>query len=299
MPVFLLVLALLWAAPSATATDPPEEFVAATNLDASTIELASQLRQMILMQAGQFPEPAGTRYRELMTDALDEDALRQRVRDRLAREDESDLEMALAWLRQPDVAPMIELVTEAERDPRAQVAIQMYATTGQLGRHEVTPEREAILHDYMDASGATEAAATALIDLILMSAAFNARLLDTELQPEDEIRAQAAMVGDQMAAPMMAAALFAFRELPDEDVAAFSAAADAPGARAYNRIAAAAQSAAVVGALGDAGEAFMAEVEAMAASGEFDLEGWRAQTRAQMEQMQQGPPPPGADGHAH
>lgn len=292
MHILLLVLALVWAAPAALEVDPVEEFVSAANLDESTLELASQLRQMILMQAWQFPEPAGTRYRELMTDALDEDALRQRVRTYLATEAETaDLRLALEWLQRPDVAPMMQLVADAEHDPRAQVAIQMYATTGQLGRYEVSAEREAIVRTYMEASGAMEAASTALIDLILMSAAFNARLLETEAQPEDEIRAQAAMVGDQMAAPMMAAALFAFRELPDEDVATFAAAADDPGARAYTRLAAAAQSAAVVGALGDAGDAFMDAVEALDASGEFDLDAWRAQTRTQMEQMQQGPPP--------
>ena len=300
----ILTLCLLLAAPAALAQVPEERaeaFIETADLDRSTTDFAAQLRQMVMMQSAQFPAPAGELFTERLGAGLEDEAIRQRLRDYVTEHAHADsLEAALAWSEQPIIASGLAQIREASTDPRAEVPIQMYAQTGQLGRHTVTPEREELAREYMRNTGADQAATEMMMELMVESSRFNAMLLDTEMPQEDVLRAQVRQqFGDQMTAPMRAMVLYATREVDTDQFAEFVEMSDTDAARYYNRLATDGMTDAVVGGMMDGAQQFLRELEALDAAGELDLDAWRQSTLEQMQQqMPQAPAGEGEDAAA-
>jgi hypothetical protein len=293
-PLAFVALMLVPTARAQVEADPVERFIEVANLESGTSALASQILQMVSMQAGQFPEPVRSLYVERMGDALREEVVVERQRAYLMTgADPGRMEAALTWAALPEVAPLIMLINEASTDAGAQVPVQMYAQTGQLGRHRVTPEREALVQRYIDAVMGREDAVSVMEDLIVASAHFNAMLLATEMPDEAELRAQVRQeMGDQLAAPLRGVVLYALRDIDDPTVEAFAAAGREDGAHHFNDLAAEAGSHAVVGSMAEGAQAFVADVQALDAAGEFDLGAWRQRV---LQQIQQHTPQAGPD----
>jgi hypothetical protein len=274
-------------------------FIEAAELDRSTVAFAAQFRQLLLMQANQFPPPAAEAYREEFTAALSDENIEARLRAYIGDHVKAEaLEAALSWREDPAIAPRMARLDSASADPRAQVPVQMYGTTGRLGRHEVTPDREALARRYVEVTGTGAAAVELMADLVVASNQLSARLLQAESPSEEALRAEVArQFGIEGAIPIRGYFLYAFRDVADDEVAAFVEASDSDAARLYGRLVGAAMSYAVVGAISAAGAAFLGRLAQLDAAGDVDLEAWRDAARAQMRDASHvaGAPPPAAD----
>jgi hypothetical protein len=288
LALFLLLVPV--AAHAQVSAAQADAFVEGAGLDAQAEVASGQILQLTQMQAGQLPEPLRAPYTEAFTRELSAEAIQARLRAHVAAHAApAELEAAQAWAADPEVAAMQERERTAATDPGAQVAVQMYAMSGRLGRHEVTPERVAQVDRYLEASGASEAAVDLMVGLVVGSSQMNAALLGTEAPLEAELREGVrAQLAEPLAASARGQALYAFREVSDEELEAYVARTEEPSGQYYNRIASEAVRAAIVGGLEDAGEAFVADLRRLEASGELDLEAWRAQALQQMQQQMQG-----------
>ncbi len=277
MPRLLtLCFALLFASPAfaQVSDDLADAYLDTAELPAQVSAVGDQIGQQIQFQAGQFPEPAQAPFLEIYTEALSADALRERVRSYVIAEGKADsVEAALPWYDQPLVAQMQALEDSSSSDSNAQVAVQMYAMTGSFTTTEITPEREAQMDRYLAITGDSESFIDLYLDIIVASQHSTAAISGEEPPPADTIRARMRpMLESNIGSAVRGSALYAYRDVTDEDFEAYLALVDTPEAQYANRLNRGAMSTALVGAITDAGEAFAQTLFDLDAAGEIDLD---------------------------
>ncbi len=284
----LPLLVLCWALPASAqvSADPgsgpgqvlAEAYLEASGLPARVGEIGDQIAQQIQVQAGQFPEPAQGPFREIYGEALGADALAARLRAYVAAEGDADsLRAALAWYEQPLVARMQALEDSASTDDNAQVAVQMYAMTGSFASTEITPEREAQTDRFLAATGGTDAAVDLYLDIIVASQGATSAVSGEDAPPADSVRAQMRpMLESNVGGAIRGSTLYAYRDVADADLDAFIALLETPAGQYATRLNREAVSAALVGAITDAGEAFAQTLLKLDAEGAIDLDEMRA-----------------------
>ena len=295
MPRLLVaLLLLLLAGPSlAQVSDGlAEAYVETTHLDEAIASIAEQFTAQIGMQAGQLPEPAREPFVEIYGAALSPDALAERLETYVAEAGDADsIRAVLAWYEQPLAQEMQAIERAADDDDQAQVALQMYAMTGAFTDYTPSPERQAQMDRYLEVSGSTGAFVDLYTDVIVASAGSMQEISGEEPPPADSIRAVVRpQLENQIVNSLRGGLLYTYREVEDDTVDAYLDLLDEPAARYTNRLGPAAMSAALVGALTDAGEAFSQRLMELDAAGEIDLDAMRAemeQRAAQQRQMQQ------------
>lgn len=284
----LLLAAVVLLAPAALAQAPDavvDDFVSTTRLDDQVSALAGQFLPMLQMQAQQMPAPVREPYVSTFTSAFSDARLASLTRAYLAEQADGDqLAAATAWYQEATVSPMMDRMMAANEDPNAQIAVQMYAQTGQLGRHTVSEEEEALAGRYLDASNSVDAGLDLYTSIIAASNALNARLVGVEM-PTDRaaIRQMLAAQAPMIEGGMRGSVLYAFRGADPEAVEAFIARYEDPAADYSTRMSTAAMAYAIETALLEATDTFMAEVERLDAEGELDLDAWRAEMQAQVQ----------------
>ncbi len=272
----LLVLALSFCVLPARAQvseDLAEAYLDATGLDDQAEQIAGQLQQQMQMQAMQMPEPLQEPFAESLARALSAEAVMERLEAYVAANaEEAALRGVIERYEDPTVQRLQALQDSASTDPNAQVALQMYAMSGQFNSFEVTTEREAQIDRYMEVTGAQDAAVDLYLELVVASAVFNADLCGVESPPADSVRARARpQLEGMIGSAARGTPLYAFRELSDEEVEAFIVASDTEAARYGSRLGMGALSAALADGIREGGAEFVEAARAADAAGEVDL----------------------------
>lgn len=272
---------LLLAAPALAqvSEDLAEDYLEATHLTEPVAGIAEQLTAQIGMQAGQFPDPARAPFLEIYQAAFAEDALTERLEAYVMEEGDADsLRAVIAWYEQPLVQEMQAREQAVADDDDAQVAVQMYAMTGNFATRPVSPEREAQMDRYLDVSGGTDAFVDLYLDIIVASA-HSMRAVATEPPPPaDSIRAaMRPQLEGQISGAVRGNLHYAYRDVEDARFDEYIALLGEPAARYTNRFGPQAMKAALVGAITDAGEAFAQRLLELDAAGEIDLDALRQQ----------------------
>lgn len=291
LPALLL---LVLAAPTSAQVpdDLAEEYVETTYLNEALASIAEQFTAQIGMQAGQLPEPAREPFVEIYGEALAPEALTERLVGYVVEAGDADsLRAVLTWYEQPLAQEMQELARAADDDDQAQVALQMYAMTGSFTDYTPSDERRTQMDRYIEVSGSTDAFVDLYTDVIVASARSMQAIAGEEPPPADSIRAAVRpQLENQVGPAIRGSLLYTYRDVEEDTFDAYLDLLDEPAARYTNRLGPAAMSAALVGALTDAGEAFSQRLTELDAAGEIDLDAMRAQMaqrRAQQQQMQQ------------
>lgn len=256
-----------------------EDYLETTHLAEPVAALAEQLTAQIAMQAGQFPDPARDEFLAIYQAAFAEDALAERLEAYLMEEGDVDsLRAVLAWYEQPLVQEMQALERASAEDDNAQVAVQMYAMTGNFATRPVSPEREAQMDRYMAATDAEAAFVDLYLDIIVASA-HSMRAVATEEPPHaDSIRAaMRPQLEPQISGAVRGSTLYAFRDVEDATFDEYIALLEEPAAHYAMRINTDAMKAVLVGAITDGGEAFAQRLLELDAAGEIDLDALRQQ----------------------
>ncbi|MEM1042125.1 MAG: hypothetical protein AAGI91_05795 [Bacteroidota bacterium] len=277
MPHLLpLCLALLVALPAAAQVDADltRSYLDASNLPDQVSNIGDQIGQQIELQASQFPEPVQEPFLEIYGDALSAEALEERLSTFvMAKPDADSVEAAVAWYGEPLVGQLQALEDSMANDDEAQVAVQMYAMTGSFATVEVTPEREALVNRVLDATGGVDGTVELFLDIIVASQQSTASISRGDAPPADSIRAQMRpMLEGNLGSAVRGSTLYAYRDVPDEDLDAYLAHIQTPTGQYVARLYREAISAALVGAITDAGEAFAETLADLDAAGEIDLD---------------------------
>ena len=275
-----LCLALLAVLPASAQVpaDLADTYLEASGLGDRVETVGEQIVQQIQAQTAQFPEAARAPFQELYADALGADALEARTQTYVANEAQADsLRAAVLWYEDPLVGRMQALEDSSSEDSNAQVAVQMYAMTGSFASTPVSPEREAQMDRFLIASGGSEAAVALFLDIIVASQQATAALSDEAPPPADSIRARMRpMLEANIGNAVRGSALYAYRDVADADFDAFVTLLETPAAQYASRLNREAMSAALVGAITDAGATFAQTLLELDAAGEIDLDAMRA-----------------------
>ncbi len=275
----VLVLLVTLPASAQVSADLAEAYLDASGLPDQLGAVGEQIGQQVHGQAaGQLPEPARAPLQAIYAGALSADALTARARAYVEAEGEADsLEAALPWYDQPLVGQMQALQEAASEDADAQVAMQMYAMTGSFAATEISPEREAQMDRYLALTGDAEAGVELYLDIIVAMQESTAALSNEAPTPADSVRARVRpMLEANVGGAMRGSALYAYREVPDEDLDAYLDLVEMPTAQYGLRLGREAVSAALVGAITDAGQRFAQALLDLDAAGEIDLDTMRA-----------------------
>lgn len=271
---------LLLAAPALAqvSEELAEGYLEATQLAEPVSGIAEQLTAQISMQAGQFPEPARAPFMEIYQAAFAEDALAERLEAYVMEEGDADsLRAVLDWYEQP-LAQEMQALEQAVTDDDAQVAVQMYAMTGNFATRPVSPEREAQMDRYLGVTGGTDAFVDLYLDIIVASAHSMRAIATEEPPPADTIRAaMRPQLEGQISGAVRGNLLYAYRDVEDARFDEYIDLLAEPAARYTNRFGPEAMKAALVGAITDAGEAFAQRLLELDAADEIDLDAMRQQ----------------------
>lgn len=275
---FLLLLLGTGPAVAQVDEDLARSYVEQAHLDVQIQQIAGQFGQQLQGATGQLPEPARQPFLEVFGEALSEDALQTRLAAYVAAEaDPESLRAALEWLEDPAVQEMQALEMATSEDPNAQVALQMYAMSGQFGSFEVSEERQTLMDRYMEVTEADEAAVDLYLDIIVaMSTSMSA--LAEEPPSADSIRAQVRPQLESMVGGMARGSLlYAYRDISDEQISTYVERLEAPPAQYHMDFSMEALSATLTGALQDAGSEFVQILRDLDEAGEIDLDAMRGQ----------------------
>ena len=275
LSLFLLAAPALAQVPE----DLAESYIETAHLVEPVAGIAEQLTAQIGMQAGQFPEPAREPFLEIYQAAFAEDALAERLEAYVMEEGDADsLRAVLDWHEQPLAQEMQALEQAMSDDDNAQVAVQMYAMTGNFATRPVSPEREAQMDRYLEVTDADEVFVNLYLDIIVASAHSMRAVATEEPPPADSIRAaMRPQLEGQIGGAIRGGTLYAFRDVEDAQFDEYIDLLDQPRARYAGRLSAEAMKAALVGAITDAGEAFAQRLLGLDAAGEIDLDALRQQ----------------------
>ncbi|MDX1531690.1 MAG: hypothetical protein R3362_09205 [Rhodothermales bacterium] len=264
--------------------DLAETYVEMARLDQQISQMAGQFQQQLQGQVYQLPEPAREPFIAIFADVLSEASLQERLVEYTEAEADADrLQAAIAWMGDEAVQAMWDAELAVADDPNAQVALQMYAMTGQFGDTEVAPERQALIDRYMEATGTEAKAVDLYLDVIVAaSQSMSGMISGDEAPPADSIRAQMrpqleGMVGNMARGSL----LYAYRDLPDEQVAAYVEKAGGPEAQYALGLGMDAMGAAMAGAMREAGRRMAETLQELDAAGEIDLDALRAEAQAE------------------
>ena len=280
----LPVLALLFAFPAVAqvSEDVAETYLDEMGLVSELESVGGQMLQQIEGQAEQMPEPAQAPFRAIYAEEMSADALAARLMDYVTAEGDADrIREALAWKDQPLVERMHAVEDSSSNDPNAQVAVQMYAMTGSFAE-PVTPEREEQMDRYLAATKASDKGVDLYLNLIVASSESMRALTpdDMERLPADTLRARMRPQLEGMIGGMIrGSTLYAFRDVPNAEFDAYIAQLDMPAAQYASDLGTAAMTAALVGAITDAGNRFVATLTELDDAGEISLDVMRNQGR--------------------
>lgn len=272
---------LVLAAPALAqvSEDLAEDYLGTTRLVEPVTAVAEQLTAQISMQAGQFPEPARDEFLTIYQAAFAEDAITERLKAYVVEHADADsLRAVAAWYEHPLAREMQVLELAVADDDEAQVAVQMYAMTGNFATRPVSSEREAQMDRYLDVTGNADAFVDLYLDIIVASAHSMRAVATEEPPPADSIRAaMRPQLEGQIGGAVRGNLHYAYRDVEDATLDDYIALLAEPAARYTNRFGPRAMKHALVGAITEAGEAFAQRLLDLDAAGEIDLDALRQQ----------------------
>lgn len=281
--LFPAFLVLFFAVPALAQVpdELAETFLDEMGLPSDVESVGGQILQQIQGQAAQMPEPAREPFRTIYGEAMSAESLTARLTEYVTTEGDADsVRAALAWMEQPLVERMHAVEDSASNNPNAQVAVQMYAMSGNFANNPVSPEREAQMDRYMAATDASDKGVNLYLNLIVASSESMSALdaEDRERPPADTIRARMRPQLENMIGGMIrGSSLYAYRDVSDADLDAFIEQLETPAARYSSDLGTDAMNAALVGAITDAGSRFAETLMELDAAGEIDLDEMRNQ----------------------